>query len=300
MAKLPHSDYGDSDRAWLDIDWRRHLKRAYVGSTPVVYADYGEGPPLVLIHGLSGCWENWLENIPHLGENHRVLAIDLPGFGDSPAPTWPVTISDLAQLVRTFCDQLGLGSDTSLVGHSMGGAVAGELAARHPGRFEKLVLVAAAGISFAKARHEPATLTGRLYHLLAPLMGRYAKAAITRPHLRRAVFSGIIYRPTKIQPEILHEIADHGVSAPSFAEAITSLMGYDGREDLDAIKLPTLIVWGHNDRIVPVSASLIYHQRIPHSQLEIFNHTGHMIMLERPRRFNSILGDFLGDGAPQN
>jgi pimeloyl-ACP methyl ester carboxylesterase len=293
VVKLARSDYGDSDRAWLDIDWRHHLHRDFVGTTPVVYADYGEGPPLVFIHGLSGCWQNWLDNIPELGKRHRVLALDLPGFGASPPPPWQVTVPNMAQLVRSFCDQLNLAEDTAIVGHSMGGAVAGELIARNSGRFSKLVLVSAAGVSFAKARHEPATLAGRLYHLSTNLMGRYVDAAITRPLLRQAVFSGIIYRPLRIGPEILKETADRGSNAPSFAEAIVSLMGYDGRADLASIDLPTLIVWGHNDRIVPVSASLIYRQRIPNSRLEIFNHTGHMVMMERPRRFNRLLEEFL-------
>lgn len=294
VARLSQSDYGNSDRAWLEIDWSKHIRREHVGSTPVVFAELGEGPPLVLIHGLGGCWQNWLENIPYLSKSHRVLALDLPGFGASPAPPWPVSIAGMAQFVRAFCDQLGLGSDTTLIGHSMGGAIASDLTAISPGRFDKLVLVAGAGITFARAWREPATVISRVFNLARPFTATYARDAVLRPHLRRAVFSGIIYRPQLMGREILFEIArDGGPNAPSFAEAFVSLMGHDGRELLREIEVPTLVIWGNNDRIVPVSAALVHHQRISDSRLEIFNHTGHMIMMERPQRFNAVLEDFL-------
>lgn len=296
MAWLTESDYGKSDRAWLEIDWSKQIRRLHVGSTPVVYAELGEGPPLVLVHGLGGCWQNWLENIPHLSRRHRVIAVDLPGFGSSPPPPGPVDVNSLTHFVRAFCDQLDLGPDTTLVGHSMGGAIAADLAAISPGRFDKVVLVAAAGVSFARARHQPATLLGRIFNLVRPFTARYTRDAVLRPHLRRALFSGVIFRPQKMDREILFEIArGGGVNAPSFAEAFVSLMGHDGRAQLADIEMPTLVIWGMNDRIVPVTAALIHHQRIPDSRLEIFNHTGHMIMMERPQRFNAVLDDFLGD-----
>src|SRR5690606_256230 len=135
---------------------------------------------------------------------------------------------------------------------------------------------------------------GRIFHLIRPFAARFTEDVVLRPHLRRAIFSGVVYRPQLMDREILVEIAKGGgVNAPSFAEAFVSLMGHDARERLAEIELPSLIVWGMNDRIVPVTAALIHHQRIPNSRLEIFNHTGHMIMMERPERFNAVLDDFL-------
>ena len=80
--------YGPEGRsAWLDIDWREHLNWASLRRGPVNYVDIGEGEPLVFIHGLSGSWQNWLENIPHFAASRRVIALDLPGFGASPMPS---------------------------------------------------------------------------------------------------------------------------------------------------------------------------------------------------------------------
>src|SRR5215207_6796765 len=104
----PTSDvYGPQGRSeWLDVDWRRHMHWASLNGAAVNYVDIGEGDPLVFIHGLSGCWQNWLENIPHFARSHRVVALDLPGFGASPMPPWQVTIPASGRFVRDFCERL--------------------------------------------------------------------------------------------------------------------------------------------------------------------------------------------------
>ncbi|MFA9401395.1 MAG: alpha/beta fold hydrolase, partial [Acidobacteriota bacterium] len=83
-------DYGRSDGEWLKIDWSDHLGETVVqsrlGSTRVDYVELGEGSPVLIVHGLGGSWRNWLENLPSLARNHRVIALDLPGFGSSPMP----------------------------------------------------------------------------------------------------------------------------------------------------------------------------------------------------------------------
>ena len=95
--------YGDADPAWLEIDWREHLHSVEIGGTPVTYVEIGEGRPILLIHGLSGSWQNWLENIPALANRgFRVLALDLPGFGASPMPTWPISVPAYGGLVKDF------------------------------------------------------------------------------------------------------------------------------------------------------------------------------------------------------
>src|SRR3990172_3219745 len=86
-------DYGlPGEPAWMEIDWREHLHSADVMGTRVNYVDVGQGPPILLVHGLSGCWQNWLENIPHLAQQHRVIVPDLPGFGRSSMPPEPISI----------------------------------------------------------------------------------------------------------------------------------------------------------------------------------------------------------------
>ncbi|MCL4287586.1 MAG: alpha/beta fold hydrolase, partial [Thermoleophilia bacterium] len=85
--------YGDDSPAWLAIDWGRHLRTIEAGGTPINYAEIGEGPAIVFVHGLGGCWQNWLENMPRMAAlGFRAIALDLPGFGSSPMPPWQISI----------------------------------------------------------------------------------------------------------------------------------------------------------------------------------------------------------------
>ena len=86
--------YGPDGRSeWLDIDWSTHQKWVQIAGRPVNVIDMGEGDAIVFIHGLSGAWVNWLENIPHFAHDHRVIAMDLPGFGHSPMPADTISIA---------------------------------------------------------------------------------------------------------------------------------------------------------------------------------------------------------------
>src|SRR5213592_37469 len=108
-AKRQRADaYGPQGRSeWLDVDWSEHLHWTQVCGTAVNYVDIGEGTPLVFIHGLSGSWQNWLENIPHFAGSRRVIALDLPGFGHSPMPAEKISISLYAKVVDELLDRLG-------------------------------------------------------------------------------------------------------------------------------------------------------------------------------------------------
>ena len=150
-VNFPASDYGNPDPEWLKIDWRQHLHRVELPGAEVNYAEIGEGEPILFVHGLAGCWRNWLENLPHFGRSHRAIALDLPGFGDSPMPSWPIDMPAYGRLLHDFCEKLGIDRVAALVGNSMGGFVATEAAIERPSRFDQLVLVSAAGISFAEA-----------------------------------------------------------------------------------------------------------------------------------------------------
>src|SRR3954447_1193903 len=86
------SDYGNPDPEWMRIDWREHLRRVKLPGSEVNYVEMGEGEPIVFVHGLSGCWQNWLENLPHFARDHRVIALDPPRFGGSPLPRRAVAI----------------------------------------------------------------------------------------------------------------------------------------------------------------------------------------------------------------
>jgi pimeloyl-ACP methyl ester carboxylesterase len=271
------NDYGVSDREWTRIDWREHLRRVELPGASVNYVEIGEGEPLLFIHGVSGCWQNWLENLPHFAAaGRRCVALDLPGFGASPMPDWPIGMAAYGQLIRDFCATLGLGGAT-LVGNSMGGLVAVEVALAAPEAFERLVLVSAAGIINTWRPEERAVTTAWAWRRFSPLFAGRGRQIVARPRLRHAV----------------EQIVNGLRQADGFEPALADLIRTDFREQLATIEMPTMIVWGLSDRVVPVAAAISYHRRIPHSRLEIFERTGHVPQLERPLRFNALLDEFL-------
>ena len=286
--------YGDPDPEWLKIDWSEHRREIDVVGSRVNYVELGEGPPLLLVHGLSGSWQNWLENIPHFARTHRVIAPDLPGFGASPMPPWEITIPAYGRFVRDLCERLGV-DRAAIVGNSMGGFIATEVAVAEPDRIEKLVLVSAAGITWARARREPAAVFGRMVRASTPLALRFQTGVgMLRPRARQFSFRGVFHNPNGLRRELLWENLVPALQSPGYFDAFINLVGYDIRDRLEGIKDPTLIVWGRNDRVVPVPAAFSYQRRIPNSRLEVFDQTGHVPMLERPVRFNRLLDEFLG------
>ena len=128
----------------------------------------GEGRPIVFIHGLSGSWQNWLENIPVLASRPPGPGARPPGFGASPLPTWAISVPAYGSLVNDFSRELNLHAVT-LVGNSMGGFISAEVAIGDPMRVERLVLVSAAGISHATMRRHPAEISAPLGRLIEPV-----------------------------------------------------------------------------------------------------------------------------------
>lgn len=288
------SDYGNPEPVWQQVDWPAHLHRVSLPGAEVDYVEIGEGEPLLFLHGISGCWQNWLENLPHFAARHRCLALDLPGFGTSPMPSWPIEMPAYGRLVHDFCEKLGLERAT-LVGNSMGGFVAVEAATAFPDRFSRLVLVSAAGIINTWNPQLRATVTAWAWKELGPHFGRRGREIVSRPRAREIVFRPFVRYPGRLREDLLLEQIVGGMRrAEGFGDALRALIAHDIRERLAEIEIPTLIVWGLSDRVIPVAAAVSYHRRIPHSQLEVFERTGHLPQLERPLRFNRLLDEFLG------
>jgi pimeloyl-ACP methyl ester carboxylesterase len=292
--------YGDPDPDWLRIDWRQHLHDVDVGGARVHYSELRPPPEeqhrlaVVFVHGLGGCWQNWLENIPHFARGHRVLAPDLPGFGSSPVPPWEISIPAYGKLLLEFCDAVGV-RDCVVVGNSMGGFVSAEAAIEQPDRFEKLVLVSAAGVSSARLRRQPTEVVARMLAAATPLLFRLQTRTFRRRRARTAAWRGIFHSPGELRPELIWEFFSGGDRAQSFADALTSLAGYDFLDRLEEVEVPTLIVWGAQDRVVPPADALGFARRLKHSRLEVFDRTGHVPMAERPVRFNRVLERFLAE-----
>ena len=287
--------YGNPDPEWLRIDWREHLRTLELEGARVNYVEMGSssGLDVIFVHGLSGSWQNWLENIPHFARNRRVLALDLPGFGASPMPSWEISIEAYGRLLVEFCDTLGA-DDCAVVGNSMGGFVSAEAAIKAPHRFKKLALVSAAGISHARMRREPAEMAGRMTVAASPLLLRLQERGMLRPRIRDWAFRMLFHYPNRLRRELIWEFFSNGAGKPGFLPAIAGLVGYDILDRLEEVDLPTLIVWGRNDRVVPPGDALGYSQRLHNSTAVIFDRTGHVPMAERPVRFNRTLDEFLG------
>jgi pimeloyl-ACP methyl ester carboxylesterase len=289
-------DYGARGRsAWLDIDWREHLRSATVHDSRVNYVEMGEGPPIVFIHGLAGCWQNWLENIPPFAENHRVVAVDLAGFGHSELPREEISIPGYGRFVDAFLDQIGVERAT-LVGNSMGGFIAAETTICHPSRVEKLVLVSAAGGPALRERNNASQArvmrAARMYAPIAAAAIARREHLIRRPRLRRMLLLKIARHPELIEPELCFEVASGG-GKPGFLDALEAVLDYDFEHRLGDITCPTLIIWGRNDEIVPVEDAHEYERLIPGARKVIFEDTGHVPMIERPDRFNELVEQFV-------
>jgi pimeloyl-ACP methyl ester carboxylesterase len=299
--------YGNPDPEWLRIDWREHLRTvevdtaAYDGAgaepTRINYVEMGpteeeRGMPIVFVHGLGGCWQNFLENVPHLARHHRVVALDLPGFGSSPLPSWTITIPSHGRVLLDFCRQLGL-EGGAVVGNSMGGFVVAEAMVQSAEAFQRMVLVSAAGISHSRKLSGPTLTAARMSVVVAPALLRMRDAALRRPGLRMRTFGNIFYNPLKLRTELLWEFAYNGPGTEGFLPAVAGLTGYDFLDRLEGIETPTMLVWGRNDHIVPPADSAGYGDRLRNSRLAIYDRTGHVAMAERPVRFNRELEGFL-------
>jgi pimeloyl-ACP methyl ester carboxylesterase len=292
---LAGGDYGnpEPDPEWRRLDWRAHLHRVELPGADVNYVEVGEGEPLLFVHGISGSWQNWLENLPHFGRDRRAIALDLPGFGASPMPSWEIGIPAYGRLIHDFCEKLGIERAT-LVGNSMGGFIGVEAATTGPDRFDRLVLVSAAGIINTWNPEERAVATAWAWKTFGPIFARRGREIVNRPRAREVVFRPFVRYPNRLGAELLFEQISTGLErAEGFGDALHAVIRHDLRERLSAIGMPTMIVWGQSDRVIPMAAALSYHRRIPHSRLEIFERTGHVPQLERPARFNAVLEDFL-------
>jgi 3-oxoadipate enol-lactonase len=246
-------------------DWRGARIRYFAG---------GEGPPLLLVHGLGGAAWNFTEMQPHLA-GRRLIVPDLPGHGgSSPLP---------AASLRGFADALVplLDEPVDVLGHSLGGVVALRLAERHPSLVRRVLVAAGAGISSSTRRAE---LTIQLLGIVQParIAGRRVEKVATSPRLRRLVFGGLEVS----NPDALSERAVHGfLRGPALHTdslgAGLALVADDPRHDLERVRCPVLLLWGARDKQVPVTDGFEYARRL-HAPLRVIADCGHLLIGERP------------------
>lgn len=289
--------------AWQSIDWRKHQRWVEVQGAPVNTIELGPesadaGKPLVFVHGLSGSWPNWLEQLPAFAREHRVIALDLPGFGHSPMPAAKLSIAGYARMLDGLLDRLEIDA-AAVIGNSMGGFIAAELAISFPQRVERLVLVSAAGIS--THQHRGSVLaTPALRRIERVLMAGGAWAAAKsdtvagRARLRDLTLSVVARHPSRLPAPLAAEQL-RGAGKPGFLQGFEAVLDYEISERLGEIACPTLIVWGDSDRLISVRDADVFAELIPNSHKVVFADTGHVAMLERPDEFNALLEQFLAE-----
>jgi pimeloyl-ACP methyl ester carboxylesterase len=229
---------------------------------PVVASQAGaSGPPLVLLHGLAGSDAWWKRNVPALAAAFQVVAIDLPGFGSS-HPDSRLILDEVPAQVDALLGELGI-ERANVMGHSMGGLVAGGLAADHPERVDRLILVDAGFLSFDPTwRHR----------LIGPLQTLpWTSPSILPILVRDAIRSG----PVRM------------------ARATAQVMRKDWRHKLPAISAPTLVIWGEHDRVCNPRIGKQIVAAVPDARLVVIRGAGHNPMWEKPAEFNREVLEFL-------
>jgi pimeloyl-ACP methyl ester carboxylesterase len=260
------------------------------------YQDEGSGPPLLLIHGFGASTYTWRHIAPELAKTHRVIAVDLKGFGQSDKPfDSHYSVLDQADLIAQLIEEKDL-HDLTLVGHSFGGGVALFLALeaddRLQGRLSKLVLLD----SIAYPQNIPVFFRMLDMPLVSQIGMRMVPPTVqTRMALRIAYFDD-----SKIDPEEVETYA-----APLKTAAGKHAIIHSARqivpEDIatlseryKTIELPTLILWCDHDRIVPLDVGLKLRRTLPNSTLRLVDDCGHMPQEEQPEQTLQLLKDFIG------
>ena len=298
-ARRAGDDYGaPASPDWRDVNWSPYVHSVEIDGRRVNYVDYGDARdgarPVVLVHGLAACWQCWLETIPRLAaEGRRVIAPDLPGFGDSEMPREDISIEGYGRIVESLCDELDLGQ-VVVVGHSMGGFMAAEFAIQYPDRGERLVLQAAAGISTNDVRREPLLAGARVVAALGTRAAAQSRAVAARPRLRWVALQTVMRHPSRMPADFVYELIAHS-GREGFLPALDAILSYDFRDRLPQIQCPTLVIWGAEDMLVPRRDADEYARAIPGARKVVFEDTGHSPMMERPQTFNDCLMEFLAE-----
>ena len=257
------------------------------------YQDEGKGPVVILLHGFTLQVYTWRETIPALGNDFRVIAVDLPGFGASEKPPdFDYDLPGFAKWLGAFMDAIGV-PRAALIGNSMGGGVAYTLATSSPERVTSLTLVDAVG-------YQPRRKRFFLFRLMAIRgVGEVLTATMTRFAVRLILRIFLYHDSAHVSEEVVTNYLAPLQTSGGRAAALRTIR----RVDFDAApgpvpcRVPTLIVWGANDRIVPAAHALHFSRDIPGAKLHVFDDCGHFPQEERAGAFSQLVAPFLRQHA---
>jgi pimeloyl-ACP methyl ester carboxylesterase len=258
-------DFGPGSRTWTSPPAPERRFVVPVGAFRIHTVEAGAGPPLVLIHGLCGSRSWWIRVLPELSRRYRVLIPEIVGFGRTRCPGRMPRMHELADVIARWMEQVGATS-APVVGHSMGGQLAIHLAAHHPGRVPRLVLVDAAGI--------PRDLGPRS-------LARFAAELVPPRSWGDPLFLPIIARDTLVAgPRVV-------------VQALGRILRDDVRPLLPRVDVPTLVIWGEHDMVIPVSHAHELRAGITGARLLVLPGAAHNPMVDRPISFSRAVLAFL-------
>lgn len=247
------------------------------GDYQVRVLEAGAGEPLLFLHSAGGAGL-WTEGIDRLAQHFHVFLPDHPGFGPSPLPDWLTGMDDMVFHYLDMLDALGLAGPVRVAGASLGGWIAAELAAFHPERVRKLVLIDAAGLRIPEVpmpdifRIPPQNILPLVFHDLSKAMAVMPKDfgidTIVQMFHDRSAFARLSWNPYLHDPKLRRRIAR-------------------------AAKVPTLIVWGKQDQLIPPVYAEEYKKHLPQANIVYIDQCGHDPTIEQPDAFAQAVVEFL-------
>jgi pimeloyl-ACP methyl ester carboxylesterase len=268
----------------------------------VAYRLEGEGPPIILIHGITSSSESWKEIGPRLARHHTVLAPDLLGHGQSAKPRGDYSMGAFASGLRDLVVALGIGPAT-VVGHSLGGGVAMQFSYQFPERTERLALVASGGLGAdVHGLLRAATLPGS--ELVLPLLASRRFLAAGRALGIALSRIGISLGTDALEIARGHASLHDPETRSAFIHSLRASVDPGGQRVRAtdrlylANELPLLIVWGARDRVIPLAHGEDAHALVPGSRFEVFARAGHFLFLDEPERFVSLLEEWMASTEP--
>jgi pimeloyl-ACP methyl ester carboxylesterase len=269
----------------------------------VAYRDVGKGEEaLLLIHGMAGSSETWRAVIPQLSRRYRVVAPDLLGHGQSAKPRGDYSLGAFAVWLRDLLDELGI-SRATVIGQSLGGGVAMQFVYQHPDYCERLVLISSGGLG------PDVGWTLRL--LSAPGAEFILPAIAPRPvltagnKLRSWISATGIQSPRGAEIWRAYSSLSDAETRQAFLRTLRSVVDPRGQavSALNRLyltsELPAMVIWGDQDRIIPVEHGYALHEARPGSRLEVLEGVGHFPHVERPSEVVDLIDDFINStGQP--
>jgi len=257
-------------------------KVASVYGAKVHYVDAGTGSPVILLHGLADDVGVWESAIAPLAAKYRVVALDQIGFGRSDKPLLNYRVSTFVDFLDGFLNELKI-ERASLVGNSLGGWIAADFALTHPERINRLVLCDAAGYAALSKTMDPRALS--------------ALRLASRDDIR--YLGPLTFRDKRFYEDVDLAFKQRLATGDSYTVSRILDSMIRGEDVLDnrlaAIKQPTLILWGREDRLIPLNFAERFHKEITGSRLEVIDNCGHMPHVECPKEFVTAVLEFLRD-----